>query len=589
MKTDWLCRLAHLARRPDLIRLILAYHTVLKDNIGEHVEDSIETMNNLELHWSYMKLPICEGEWLCKGAEYYPMFKDRDRDYTDTGFVSNADDSSNKLRSSPLFTVHSEAIRVVQLDNNQLKSVPIELFQLKNVQKINISYNKITSLPSSVNLPSTGRSNIDSWTCPQLMELNISKNELTHLPTCLWELPSLKRFICSRNKLSSLLEGDELTVLSLDLEIIDLSHNSLTDMVPQFIFEFPSLRILNLSNNKIRELPETLWSCETLQDLNLSDNQLESLPMCEPELIYRSSFHAQKPHQPVSVLQADKVLVGRVAVKAPSFDRNASLFRRAPSTIRAISTTQEHTGSSVMDTCDYSSLQKLNLTNNKISMFPEALPCFAPNLIELDISRNPLYEIDVQFIPASLKKLTAKACEIIRIGNVMTKKLQSQIVRNCRHGESAGSACQHRSHNHLVSLTTIDLSHNKIPYMQLIRQNPSANEFENFGKWENTYDHKIAPGLDLLYPSLEGLNLTGNCLVGKFNPNIGHQSHLKWIRLSKNKDLTAIPMEFAYLKNTKQLTELGMDDLPNLVEPPVEYQQVSLNHLLTYMRSKLKA
>ncbi len=49
-------------------------------------------------------------------------------------------------------------------------------------------------------------------------------------------------------------------------------------------------------------------------------------------------------------------------------------------------------------------------------------------------------------------------------------------------------------------------------------------------------------------------------------------------------------MEFAYLKNTKQLTELRMDNLPALVEPPMEYQNsdAGLGHLLTYMRSRLK-
>jgi hypothetical protein len=123
--------------------------------------------------------------------------------------------------------------------------------------------------------------------------------------------------------------------------------------------------------------------------------------------------------------------------------------------------------------------------------------------------------------------------------------------------------------------------------MQLTRQQP-ASDYIDYGSLEKEYDHKIAPALDLLYPALEGLNLSSNILKGKFNPNIGHQTNLKWIKLGDNEPLEKIPMEFAYLKNTRQLTELRMEKLPRLVEPPAEYQQTGLSQLLTYMRSRLR-
>ena len=109
----------------------------------------------------------------------------------------------------------------------------------------------------------------------------------------------------------------------------------------------------------------------------------------------------------------------------------------------------------------------------------------------------------------------------------------------------------------------------------------------NWAETETEYNTQIT-SLDLLYPALEGLELSSNDLVGRFNPNIGHQSHLKWIRLQKNRQLEKIPMEFAYLKGMRQFTELVITDLPNLVDPPREYQSVNLAHLLTYMRSSLK-
>lgn len=589
------CRLAHLIQRHDLIKLILSYHTALKESfqMSEDVEESLDSLPNLELNWSHLKLPICGREWVGAEAEYYPPCKDQDSEFADN---SHSSEFSNALKSSPDLTLRCDAVRVVHLENNQLMSVPIELFQLQNVQKINISSNRINYLPTLQDLPlgysksSKDDTDTGGWLCPFLTELNVSRNELTHVPVCIWGLPNLSRFLCSRNKLETILPEQGAVLednLSLSLAHVDFTDNTLKGTISRFLFELLGLRVLNLSNNMITDLPETVWGCDTLQDLNLSSNRIKSLPWCEPEHAYRDSSYHQSYSQPIPMQKADKVLVGKVEVQAPKIDRNKSLYQRAPSTIRQLNTPQISTEEHTADYCAYSALRKLNLSSNQFSVFPEALACFAPNLTDLDVSRNPLKEIDVHFLPPSLKKLTAKNCEIVRIGNAILKSHQVQIQQNCRHGSSVGLACQHRSHTHLPNLATLDLSNNGITYMQLVRRHPK-DDYINFGEIEKEYDPKVAPVLDLLYPALEGLNLMRNNLLGRFNPNIGHQTHLKWIRLNSNHGLQEIPMEFAFLKNTKHLTQLCIDDLPNLVEPPPEYQQVELSHLLTYMKSRLK-
>ena len=591
------CRIAHLIQRPDLVRLILSFHTVLKENLqmggGDLDEDDI---SHLELNWSHLKLQHCEGEWLGAEAEFYPLCSDlQDRALAEDSFIL-VSELGTPLRTGPEVTVQFDAVRVVHLDNNQLLSVPIELFQLQNVHKIDLSHNRLARLPTYQERPLESTTfdptNIHGWACPCLMELMLSYNELTHLPGSAWGLPNITKLLCSKNRLETLLPEEGTIseeILSLTLEVVDVSSNSLKGMVSRFLFELPNLRTLNLSGNMIAKLPDSLWDCTTLHELNVSSNKLSTLPWCEPEQVYLDSSHHNNYSfsHPAPIRNADVVLVGKAEVKAPGIDRNKSLYQRAPSTIRPLNTAQE-VSTSIAGQCDYSSLQKLNISGNKFSLFPEALACFAPNVTDLDVSRNPLKSLDVQFLPPLLKKLTAKNCAIERLGNTISRKHQVQINKNCRHGSSEGLACQHRSHTHLAYLSTMDLSANRLTHMQLTRQVAAEVDFTNFGRMETDYDHKIAPALDLLYPSLEGLNLIGNCLEGKFNPNIGHQTHLKWIRLNGNEPLTMIPMEFAFLKNTKQLTELGIKELPNLVEPPAEYQQAGLSHLLTYMRSRLK-
>lgn len=240
----------------------------------------------------------------------------------------------------------------------------------------------------------------------------------------------------------------------------------------------------------------------------------------------------------------------------------------------------------IAEGCDYSSLLKLDLSHNQLTIFPEALACLAPNLAELDVSWNRFETVDVQFVPQSLQRFVAKDCGLKRFGTVLDVDMYRQVLRNCRHGMTFGMPCQHRSHRRLPFLSSVFLQRNKLRCFQLL-QHPPGEKGEDPGEGEVAFLAQ-ASSQDLLYPILEGLDLSSNDLQGLFNPNIGHQAYLRWIKLDGNQRLERIPMEFAYLKGTRQFTELSLCDLPNLVEPPKDYQQAGLSHLLSYMKSRLK-
>lgn len=565
------CRIASFIKRHDLMQWILSYHTGLKASQQTKDDDSAELSmdsSSLELKWDHLKLPQCSGEWLSSAAEYHPSGKE----------LSGGRSNLKHL------TMGFGNISAVHMEANQLAEVPIELFQLRNVKKINLSSNKLVSLPfsgdaSSYQTPGGG------WACCDLVELNLSSNRLMHLPVCMWQLPGIKKFLCSKNKLATLLPEDQQVprgsqLLAKELTNVDLSGNSLTDVSP-FFFNLPNLQVVNLSSNALTSLPETLWKCDSLQELNLSDNQLKELPMCQPEKVYRAAC-SQDHSYTFPFMQHTELHEGQewihVARPDPSLEESIS-------SIRPLQTGQASLGGQ-REQFDYSKLHMLNLSKNKFSTFPEALACFAPNLTNLDISSNHLADIDVHLLPSRLKKLTARNCDITKIGTTILSPQLSLMKQNCRHESSKGLACQHRKHTQLLYLTNLDLSHNNITYMQLVQQQP-AEEITDFGETEKKYDKNVT-SLDLLYPVLDNLNLMSNNMLGKFNPNIGHQTHLKSIKLSGNKFLERIPMEFAHLKNTRRLTELDMKDLPSLVDPPIEYRTVGLLNLLTYMRSRLK-
>ena len=584
------CRIAYLAQEYDLMQHMLSRCcsvtkkerlTQGSSSTGEH---SAQTDAGLKLTWSNKKLPEVKGEWFSDSAVYYidPPHKAED---------DSEDQAQRNLRRiTPLslrqLTPAEMPIRQLNLTRNNLKSLPLEVFQLEQLTDLQLQQNHIVQLPEAEDKP---------WRCSHLEHVNLSHNNLLRVPACLWALPNLRKIYISHNSISTFNEGDIPSQgdLSPFLTSLDISHNCIGPLLPAFFFEFPSLEKAWLSKNKLAQLPDTLWSCRTLQELIVSSNVLTSLPLCDPIPEEMSPEHSIGAGHTI-MQQSDMILTGVVQVKPKSGNSDtkpkSSLYR----TIKPTGGELSWVNYCVVNTesYDYSQLKKLDLSRNKLSRFPEALPCLAPNLTELVISHNPISSIDMQFVPESTKKLVCKCCEIQYVGNVIGPEEYKQVVRMCRCQLEPyrGAACQHRNHPRLDHLTSFDLSRNKIQHFQLIHHHYQADRFG--GDPGNQPIEKVfqplLSSLELLYPALENLDLSNNDLRELFNPNIGHQTHLKSIKLSSNPELEKIPYEFSCLKKSKDFTELAMADLPKLHKPPAEYQTAELSHVLTYMRSCLK-
>ena len=639
-KTGLAYQISSILQKPDQMGLLLSFDCSFVEMRNKPRQGYGRSPLGLQLIWNNKCLPVCHGKWFSEDMIYCPL-----------EHGTNDKPSEPSLSQKPrLYQADSAKITMVTLNTNHLVEVPVELFKLPNVSKINLSQNKLTKLPesSSVTLLSPNTVDMCGWECSRLVELNVSENKLQAIPSCVWLLPNLKHLKAYDNALTTLLpcqgKGEcsrlvELNVsrnklqaipscvwllpnlkhlkasdnalttllpsqgkdvdeglLSPSLLSVDFSNNKLHD-VPRFIFTFSTLKQVDLSSNKLETLPETIWACESLQDLDVSSNQLASLPWCEPEASMDVSREAAGTG-PASVFKhADKVVQGKAVVESIS-SRDASFLRQQTSVtthggLRPMREMQDLSWSSVATTmtalegCEYSSLNKLNVAKNNLTYFPEALPCLAPNLSELDVSDNHFDSIDIQFIPQSIKKFTARRCGIERFGNIIDKMLHAVVTHSCRHGKDFG--CQHRTHHRLPCLTYLHLTGNKLRYVQLISRKPHDPTVEDcdYAAMESEYIDGVT-SLDLLYPVLEGLELTENDLRETFNPNIGYQNQLMCIQLNKNKHLERLPMEFSYLIGNRQFTELLIEDMPGLVEPPKEYQKVGLKHLLTYMRCRLK-
>ena len=544
-------RLAQFSKNNELARTVLTHHCkVLVES-----PSSQQPFYALSIDWSNMKITDLPGSWFVEGSIFFPS--------------SAEDDEGNNLAMTSSLPAQLDAFKLtrVSLSNNNITSLPVELLQLPNLQSLDVSSNLIHGIPSKI-------------FCPSLKCLYLSNNKLIELPTSVWYLPYLEELEVKNNLLECI--GKDfvgLTRLSRLLRVVDISRNKL-DVLPSFVLGLPALEELNVSYNELVNLPDNLWECSTLRELDASHNVLVNLPSCEPQSTLMLS---QQPHA-IPAVQCGRKVVGAKAHVQGNFDklRPKSFKRNTGKFVSVVETPQEvYSEEYIHHNEGCCGVEKLLLNGNKLSMFPDALPCLAPLLIELDVSRNNIEEIDISFLPLMLRKLVASNNKVKKFGTIVNSQLKNHMIQHCRMLGNQYQQCYHRSHKEMRSLTAINLANNQLKHFQLMQ----SLELDNRPVDRHSMSYSQ---LDLLYPELENLNISHNCLQGCFNYNIGYQSQLKSITLSGNAELEELPMQFAYFKKSKKFTQLSLYNLPKLRDPPKEYHENKLRTLLSYMSSRLK-
>ena len=116
------------------------------------------------------------------------------------------------------------------------------------------------------------------------MKINLQNNNLASIPPCLLELPNLEELNLSNNKIQEL---PKLLEWSPSLTTLDVSYNQLLNIMPKVI-SAPAMRSLNLAKNRFRSVPICICCFTTLQILNLSENP--DIMVLPPEMGHLSSL-----------------------------------------------------------------------------------------------------------------------------------------------------------------------------------------------------------------------------------------------------------------------------------------------------------
>ncbi|XP_051816809.1 leucine-rich alpha-2-glycoprotein-like [Acanthochromis polyacanthus] len=130
---------------------------------------------------------------------------------------------------------------------------------------LRLYYNNLTSLPPELPV-----------VVSHLNELDLSGNQLVHLPPNVFSHASLYRLILRSNLLEKA-DADWFPDNS-SLTFLDLSWNRLTSIPATLLHKLPNLEVLDLSDNNLQELQEdALKNLHHLETLNLGGNKLMTL------------------------------------------------------------------------------------------------------------------------------------------------------------------------------------------------------------------------------------------------------------------------------------------------------------------------
>jgi len=273
-------------------------------------------------------------------------------------------------------------LSVLKLASNKIPSVPDSIGDMKSLEQVDLSMNRLTEFPSCL-LPLT-----------HLTSILLSSNEIPAIPDGIGNLTNLNKLEMRNNKLEAL--PDTMGAL-VKLQFLILEGNSLKAL-PESLTKLTLLRDLNVRSNKLKTLPREIGKWAGLRRLIADYNELES---------WESDLTGMDALEEVDV-RHNKLTALPASLKAPTklyslfLDHNLlKEFPVIPTTARELRLSmnrmiEPHN----LGTCGAENLQILVLAGNALTSIPDAVSNLKI-LQLLDLSFNNIKEL-----PEDLTSLT---------------------------------------------------------------------------------------------------------------------------------------------------------------------------------------
>ena len=559
-----------------------------------------------------------------------------------------------KTSSLNLKKFHLNSITKIDLSNNTLESVPMFLFTIDSLKYLRLSYNKLKSLPVS----QTQYDNITlrkswSYSSHQLEELDLDHNLLNKIPSELFALKGLRRINLSYNQIEIL----PIEIWQSSLNEINLSHNRLSNLpviaycnqlrgrneckrpgsgslkpiikpkeINEQVSHFKECRVdkanfwsqnsaifaeieiddendkkvkkntnnskiydLNLSHNNFKKIPECL-SCivPKLSKLNLSHNLIESLGAI-------SDYPANLKFLDLS----NNLIMDSGRLFNSSFLKFIDMYLF---------------GKSVeLKKLDFSLLDNqfcyLNLSSGRTRPREKSiqvnLRSSSNRRRARSQSRNPARNSLVQInpdkkLPFDLYLMNYK---YRRIDNEMdafdfdemSKREREKFLNSQNIQIFIEQLCPHKRHIKLESLKSLNLSFNKIKKLDIVfdlsGEGKSGDESDAEDECKNSNlssknEERANCVSKLLYPNLTHLDISNN-LIRYISSSVSYLENLSHLNASSNFELEKISPKLGWLT---KLWNLDLKSCPNIKDVQLDVlikQKTKTSDILGYLKSIL--
>lgn len=240
----------------------------MKPHIKDKLKDLKSNTHKVQLTTGRLK-EVPNQLKICTGIKYLDLFGNSIQEIPDWFFqfkkLEHLSLKNNTLKTLPTIIFTIENLKYLNLADNQIHEINSHYFRnLMSIEKVDISYNQITSISE------------EGITYPKCESLSIKGNKLEQFPTALSGAHTLEKLDLSENKIS-LIEDDAFDQLENLIEL-DLSFNELT-YLPTSIGKLKKLKRLNLSGNKISSLPKEFENLTSLEFLDFDSNPIGRVPV----------------------------------------------------------------------------------------------------------------------------------------------------------------------------------------------------------------------------------------------------------------------------------------------------------------------
>ncbi|WP_338392513.1 leucine-rich repeat domain-containing protein [Fulvitalea axinellae] len=174
--------------------------------------------------------------------------------------ISSMDLSENKFEKFPEALAGMNGLVRLDISRNSIREIPDFISGITKISRLDATDNHIEDIPQCI------------ADCRELSNLGLDRNRFTELPAVLLGMRRLQKIYFSENEIERIPDAFSKNRFS----FIDLSKNKLSELPPS-MGTIENIGNLNLSNNQFETIPEVLTGMKCLERLNINDNRLSSL------------------------------------------------------------------------------------------------------------------------------------------------------------------------------------------------------------------------------------------------------------------------------------------------------------------------